>query len=123
MFFLHLCPSRYKRLGTNNIEEGSAIDESKRKVGKVVMKKFPTLWCAKIGIFMRHIPCPIPCKVPVSLCPHKRMLSKLHCYNKRHKWYEEEDSTLLKVHRDYAEPIQQEKDMEIQVDNVGYMHS
>jgi hypothetical protein len=51
------------------------------------------------------------------------MLSKLHCYNNRHKWYEE-DSTLLKMHRDYAEPIQQETDdMEIQPDHFGYVSS
>jgi hypothetical protein len=50
------------------------------------------------------------------------MLSKLHCYNERHKWYEE-SGTLLKMHRDYAEPISQEKDMEIQSDHFGYVPS
>jgi hypothetical protein len=50
------------------------------------------------------------------------MLSKLHCYNERHKWYEE-SSTLVKMHRDYAEPISQEKDLEIQSDHFGYIHS
>jgi hypothetical protein len=50
------------------------------------------------------------------------MLSKLHCYKRRHKWYEE-DSTLLKMHQDYAEPIQQERNMEIQSDHFGYAPS
>jgi hypothetical protein len=50
------------------------------------------------------------------------MLSKLHCYNERHAWYEE-TSSLVKMHRDYAEPISQEKDMEIQSDHFGYVPS
>jgi hypothetical protein len=50
------------------------------------------------------------------------MLSKLHCYNERHKWYEE-STALIKMHRDYAEPISQEKDMEIQSDHFGYVPS
>jgi hypothetical protein len=50
------------------------------------------------------------------------MLSKRFCYNERHKWYEEA-SNLIKMHRDYAEPIQQEKDMEIQSDHFGYVPS
>jgi hypothetical protein len=50
------------------------------------------------------------------------MLSKLHCYNAWHVWYESE-SHIVKMHRDYAEPIQQEKNLEIQSDHFGYVPS
>jgi hypothetical protein len=49
---------------------------------------------------------------------HKRILFKLHCYNGRHTWYASE-SHIVKMHRDYAEPIQQEKGLEIQSDHFG----
>jgi hypothetical protein len=40
----------------------------------------------------------------------------------RHKWYASE-SHIVKMHHDYAEPIQQEKDLEIQSDHFGYVPS
>jgi hypothetical protein len=89
----------------NESEENSPI--SKGKKAKIVNKKFPTLRCSKIGSFMRHVYLPIleKCRYHVL---HKRMLSKLHCYNARHAWYKSE-SHIVKMHCDYAEPIQQEK--------------
>jgi hypothetical protein len=104
---------------TTVVEETTSI---RKKVAKVVAKKFPTLRCDKIGNFMRHIYVPVLLKCRYHFA-HKRMLSKLHCYNERHRWYEESDGTLLKMHRDYAEPISQEKDMEIQSDHFGYVPS
>ena len=111
--------------GTNDVNTDDTVEERKKqsnkKVAKVVTKKFPTLRCAKIGHFVRHIYLPVLVKCRYHFA-HKKMLSKLHCYNERHKWYEE-SSTLLKMHRDYAEPISQEKDMEIQSDHFGYVPS
>jgi hypothetical protein len=46
-------------MGTNDTEEGSALDKTKKKVGKVVTKKLPTLQCAKISLFMRHVYLPV----------------------------------------------------------------
>jgi hypothetical protein len=89
------------------------------KKAKIVVKKFPTLRCSKIGSFMRHVYLPILEKCRYHFA-HKRMLSKMHCYNERHAWYECE-SHIVKMHRDYAEPISQEKDLEIQSDHFGYV--
>jgi hypothetical protein len=93
-------------LGTDvtDVKENKSI---RKKVVKVVAKKFPTMRCAKIGDFTRHIYIPVLVKCWYHFA-HKRMLSKLHCYNLRHKWYEE-SGTLLKMHSDYAEPNSQEQ--------------
>ena len=100
-------------------EENSPVVRG--KTPKIVVKKFPTLRCSKIGSFMRHVYLPILEKCRYHFA-HKRMLSKMHCYNARHAWYESEPY-LVKMHWDYAEPISQEKNLEIQSDHFGYVPS
>ena len=106
-------------ISRNDDEEIEPINKGKK--AKIVVKKFPTLRCAKIGSFIRDIYLPVLGKCRYHFA-HKKILSKQYCYNGRHEWYATE-SHLVKMHRDYAEPIQQEKDLEIQSDHFGYVPS
>jgi hypothetical protein len=107
--------------GAVETEDEENLPINKGKKAKIVMKKFPILRCAKIGSFICHhvyLPILVKCRYHFA---HKRMLSKLQCYNCRHAWYYASESHIVKVHCDYAEPIQQEKDLEIQSDHFGYV--
>jgi hypothetical protein len=102
-----------------NVDDGNDKDNApiNKKKAKIVNKKFPTLQCSKIGSFIHHVYLPIleKCRYHFS-----KMLSQLHCYNGRHAWYASE-LHFVKMHRDYADAIQQEKDKEIQSDHFGYV--
>jgi hypothetical protein len=51
---------------------------------------------------------------------HKKMLSKMFCYNQQHDWYKD-NCHLIKMHRDYAEAITQVLEGQIQSDHFGYV--